>query len=91
MLLEWDYSKGEPDAPMVKDVYHSERQKAKILNFSIAYGKTPFGLAKDWGVTVKAVGATATTHAFHAFHIFLVGLPATSHTGAQQSDCSNCC
>ena len=25
--------------------------KAKTLNFSIAYGKTPHGLAKDWGVT----------------------------------------
>ena len=37
--------------------YRSERQKAKILNFSIAYGKTPFGLAKDWGVTVKEAEA----------------------------------
>ena len=26
--------------------------QAKILNFSIAYGKTAFGLSKDWGVTL---------------------------------------
>jgi DNA polymerase-1 len=37
--------------PLLKDVYASERRKAKTLNFSIAYGKTAFGLAKDWGVT----------------------------------------
>ena len=37
--------------PLVKDVYSNERRKAKILNFSIAYGKTAFGLAKDFGVT----------------------------------------
>ena len=27
------------------------RRRAKTLNFSIAYGKTIFGLSKDWGVT----------------------------------------
>lgn len=37
--------------PLLKDVFASERRKAKTLNFSIAYGKTAFGLAKDWGVT----------------------------------------
>ena len=25
-------------------------RRAKTLNFSIAYGKTPHGLSKDWGV-----------------------------------------
>lgn len=25
--------------------------QAKTLNFSIAYGKTPHGLSKDWGVS----------------------------------------
>lgn len=40
VLLEWDYSKGQPDVPLVKDTYGSERRKAKTLNFSIAYGKT---------------------------------------------------
>lgn len=100
MLLEWDYSKGDPPSPLVKDKYGSERRKvrtfsvkgwvewtgrtvfaptqnpapysplapndqridqpinqptkqAKTLNFSIAYGKTPFGLSKDWGVTTE--------------------------------------
>ena len=39
------------DRPLVKDKYGSERRKAKTLNFSIAYGKTAHGLAKDWGVS----------------------------------------
>lgn len=51
VLLEWDESKGEAPIPLVKNVYGSERRKAKTLNFSIAYGKTPIGLAKDWNVT----------------------------------------
>ncbi len=53
VLFEWDYSKGDPPAPMLKDEYGSERRKAKTLNFSIAYGKTAHGLSKDWGVTVQ--------------------------------------
>jgi DNA polymerase-1 len=52
-LLEWDSSKGEPPAPLLKDLFGSERRRAKTLNFSIAYGKTPHGLSKDWGVTVE--------------------------------------
>lgn len=51
VLLEWDYSKGQPTVPLVKDVYGSERRKAKTLNFSIAYGKTTVGLAQDWGIS----------------------------------------
>ena len=51
VLLEWDYSKGEPTKPMLKDKYASERRKAKTLNFSIAYGKTAHGLSADWGVS----------------------------------------
>mmetsp|Transcript_4244 Transcript_4244/g.6316 ORF Transcript_4244/g.6316 Transcript_4244/m.6316 type:complete len:828 (-) Transcript_4244:169-2652(-) len=51
VLLEWDYSKGENPKPMLKDVFGSQRRKAKTLNFSIAYGKTAFGLSKDWGVS----------------------------------------
>jgi len=53
VLLEWDYSKGDPPSPLLKDVYGSERRKAKTLNFSIAYGKTVVGLSKDWGVSVR--------------------------------------
>lgn len=41
-----------------------ERKKAKILNFSIAYGKTASGLAKDWGVSVKE--ARGTVDAWYA-------------------------
>ena len=53
-LLEWDYSNGdEPNKPMLKDKYASERRKAKTLNFSIAYGKTAHGLSQDWGVSPK--------------------------------------
>ena len=52
-LLEWDYSKGEPPKPMLKDMFASERRKAKTLNFSIAYGKTAHGLSEDWGVSKK--------------------------------------
>ena len=33
-------------------MFSSERRKAKILNFSIAYGKTAHGLAKDWKVDI---------------------------------------
>lgn len=51
VLLEWDYSKGNPPKPLLKDEFASERRKAKTLNFSIAYGKTAHGLSQDWGVS----------------------------------------
>ena len=57
VLLEWDYSKGQPKVPLVKDQFGSERRKAKTLNFSIAYGKTPHGLSKDWGISVEEADA----------------------------------
>lgn len=38
---------------LVKDKYGSERRKAKILNFSLAYGKTEYGLSKDFGVSLE--------------------------------------
>jgi len=43
LLLEWDYAKGDPPKPLLKDQFASERRKAKTLNFSIAYGKTAHG------------------------------------------------
>ena len=58
VLLEWDYSKGQPNVPLVKDTYASERRKAKTLNFSIAYGKTVHGLAQDWGITKEEAEET---------------------------------
>ena len=48
VLLEWDYSKGQPPVPLVKQKYAAERKKAKIMNFSIAYGKTSHGFAQDF-------------------------------------------
>ncbi|XP_019435403.1 PREDICTED: DNA polymerase I A, chloroplastic/mitochondrial-like [Lupinus angustifolius] len=55
VLLEWHPQPGEdkPPVPLLKDAFGSERRKAKMLNFSIAYGKTPVGLSKDWKVSVK--------------------------------------
>lgn len=43
----------DPNVPLIKEVYGAERRKAKVLNFSIAYGKTAQGLAKDFGVSVE--------------------------------------
>jgi DNA polymerase-1 len=59
-LLEWDGGPGhEPaPAPLLKDKFASERRKAKVLNFSIAYGKTAHGLSKDWGVSFKEAEET---------------------------------
>ncbi|KAK7316740.1 hypothetical protein RJT34_00422 [Clitoria ternatea] len=60
VLLEWHPQPGEdkPPVPLLKDAFASERRKAKMLNFSIAYGKTPVGLSKDWKVTVKEAKRT---------------------------------
>lgn len=58
VLLEWDSSQGEAPAPLLKDVFASERRKAKVLNFSIAYGKTAHGLAKDWSVSMEEANET---------------------------------
>jgi DNA polymerase-1 len=52
-LLEWDFSKGEPPAPLLKEKFSNERKKAKIMNFSIAYGKTVHGFMKDWDCTME--------------------------------------
>ncbi|KAJ4827344.1 hypothetical protein Tsubulata_003300 [Turnera subulata] len=60
VLLEWYPQPGEdkPPVPLLKDAFASERRKAKMLNFSIAYGKTPVGLARDWKVSVKEAKKT---------------------------------
>lgn len=60
VILEWHPQPGEekPPVPLLKDAFGSERRKAKMLNFSIAYGKTPMGLAKDWKVSVKEAKQT---------------------------------
>ncbi|KAI9082397.1 hypothetical protein K1719_035820 [Acacia pycnantha] len=60
VILEWHPQPGEdkPPVPLLKDAFASERRKAKMLNFSIAYGKTPVGLARDWKVSVKEARET---------------------------------
>jgi DNA polymerase-1 len=59
-LLEWDGGPehAPPPVPLLKDKYASERRKAKILNFSIAYGKTAHGLSKDFGVSLQEAEET---------------------------------
>jgi len=51
---------GQPRVPLVKDVYGMERRRAKTLNFSIAYGKTTRGLARDWGISLPEATDTVT-------------------------------
>ncbi|XP_015081985.1 DNA polymerase I B, chloroplastic/mitochondrial [Solanum pennellii] len=60
VLLEWHPQPGEdkPPVPLLKDAFGSERRKAKMLNFSIAYGKTTIGLSRDWKVSVKEAKET---------------------------------
>ncbi|KAF8023827.1 hypothetical protein BT93_F1109 [Corymbia citriodora subsp. variegata] len=60
VILEWHPQPGEekPPVPLLKDTFASERRKAKMLNFSIAYGKTPVGLARDWKVSVDEAKET---------------------------------
>eukprot|EP01083_Nonionella_stella_P049282 131376_1 len=48
VLLDGD---GDFDVPLVKDKYKRERMHAKLVNFSIAYGKTADGLAADLNIT----------------------------------------
>lgn len=60
VLLEWSPQPGEdkPPVPLLKDAFASERRKAKMLNFSIAYGKTAHGLSRDWKVSLKEAKET---------------------------------
>ena len=62
-LLEWDGVAADgsytpPPVPLLKDLYGAERRRAKVLNFSIAYGKTAHGLSKDWGVSLDEAKET---------------------------------
>ncbi|MCD9643430.1 DNA polymerase I B, chloroplastic/mitochondrial [Datura stramonium] len=65
VLLEWHPQPGEdkPPVPLLKDAFGSERRKAKMLNFSIAYGKTTIGLSRDWKVSVKEAKETVERRA----------------------------
>lgn len=60
-LLERNEEGDEGNAksrPLLKDMFSTERRKAKTLNFSIAYGKTVSGLARDWNVSTEEARAT---------------------------------
>ena len=57
-LLEFDGPEEEAPVPLLKTKFAIERRKAKILNFSIAYGKTKHGLSRDWGVTLDEAEKT---------------------------------
>ena len=50
ILERHEHASADDSPPLLKDLFASERRKAKTLNFSIAYGKTVQGLAKDWNV-----------------------------------------
>lgn len=52
MLLEWDKNKGKAPVPLLKEKYNALRKKAKTMNFSIAYGKSAHGFAKDWDCSI---------------------------------------
>ena len=60
VLLEWDYSKGDPPKPLLKDKFANERKKAKVMNFSIAYGKTVHGFMKDWNCSEEEARNTVS-------------------------------
>jgi len=63
-LLEREEAAGAgEDVPLVKNLFAAERRKAKTLNFSIAYGKTAHGLARDWGTGLRE--AEETVHAWY--------------------------
>ena len=47
VLLEWDYAKGEPPAPLLKDVYGSERRRAKTLVNAISDRQQQGGTSPD--------------------------------------------
>ena len=64
VILEWDSSQGQPPAPLLKNVYSAQRKTAKTMNFSIAYGKTAHGFAKDWGCSLQE--ATAALSRWYA-------------------------
>ena len=49
---ECSLEKNPDGIPTIKDMFGSERRKGKTMNFSIAYGKTKYGFAKDWNTTV---------------------------------------
>ena len=50
--MEWDESKGKAPVPLLRVKYASERRKAKVLNFSLAYGKSAKAFAEEWNCSL---------------------------------------
>jgi DNA polymerase-1 len=71
------------DVPLIKDACANERKKAKVLNFSIAYGKTAYGLSKDWGVSLAE--ADATVRAWYADRPEVLAWQQRTKDGARRS------
>ena len=44
------------------EISRNERSIAKVINFSILYGKTPFGLSKEMGITVQEASQYIRTY-----------------------------
>jgi DNA polymerase-1 len=57
-ILEWDFSQGDAPTPLLKEKFSNERKNAKIMNFSIAYGKTVHGFMKDWNCSEEEAKKT---------------------------------
>jgi len=66
---------------LLKDMYATERKRAKTLNFSIAYGKTAVGLSRDWGVSLNEAKDTLRRWCVHAPTL----LPHLSHSALRQA------
>ena len=89
-MLEWD-GEGKAPVPLLKDMFASERRKAKVLNFSIAYGKTAHGLGKDWKVSLEEAQNTVNrwyadrpevrgrSHAMWEFKLLHLHIPFIMH------------
>jgi len=51
-IPEEKLKKDHPDFKHLKEEkYATERKKSKVITFGLAYGKTPFGFAQDFGIT----------------------------------------
>ena len=50
-IAEEDLYEGSPNIETLKDKFKDERNKAKVVNFGMAYGKGAFGFSKDFNIS----------------------------------------